>query len=372
MANSTRPVTTTTRNARTVPLVAIASALVSGATAGNAATTTAARTARRNACTAVAGTAGSGAVAATAATAGNAAATVVAAGTARHAAVIAATATSRNGAATAATVKTASNVAVTTTTATVIARNAVDVAATSTTTRNAAASVAMIAVELHPASAATVAKWGGQNSTSKRSHRRTVRGNRRHHHRDSCQQQQQQQQQQGVSTQPLLPTPAASQPPHSVGHPVCYASQPFTLPARAGTPGANIIPVVLIVNGTQRSTSPPSYSLDLAVELECTGASTGWGGTAPDRNLPRGGGTQQPERGSKGCEQGDMRLIKGQVGFVGLVVDLQGKLSWRKDPMLFVDKLRRSGHKSKGRRGPCLETSSPRMGSTLLAPDQIG
>ena len=35
---------------------------------------------------------------------------------------------------------------------------------------------------------------------------------------------------------------------------------------------------------------------------------------------------------------GDMGLIKGQDGFVGLVEDLQGELSWRNDPMLVVDK----------------------------------
>jgi len=36
---------------------------------------------------------------------------------------------------------------------------------------------------------------------------------------------------------------------------------------------------------------------------------------------------------------GDMGLIKGQDGFVGLVVAPQGELSWRNDPVLFVDKL---------------------------------
>ena len=35
---------------------------------------------------------------------------------------------------------------------------------------------------------------------------------------------------------------------------------------------------------------------------------------------------------------GDMGLIKGQDGFVGLVVAPQGELSWRNDLVLFVDK----------------------------------
>ena len=35
---------------------------------------------------------------------------------------------------------------------------------------------------------------------------------------------------------------------------------------------------------------------------------------------------------------GDMGLIKGQDSFVGLVVAPQSELSWRNDPVLFVDK----------------------------------
>ena len=37
----------------------------------------------------------------------------------------------------------------------------------------------------------------------------------------------------------------------------------------------------------------------------------------------------------------DMGLIKGQDGFVGQVVDPQGELSWRNDPVLFVDKFKK-------------------------------
>ena len=56
---------------------------------------------------------------------------------------------------------------------------------------------------------------------------------------------------------------------------------------------------------------------------------------------PRLGEPSNPKEAQRVVNKvvGDMGLIKGQDGFVGLVVDPQGELSWRNDPVLFVDKV---------------------------------
>ena len=159
-----------------------------------------------------------------------------------------------------------------------------------------------------------------------------------------------QQQQQGASTQPLLSTPA-------IGHPVGYAPQPWSLGNMGGYSLAHYplaqAPQAQMLHQPQSSSTVYSGQHGAALTHHLRPTPWMWR-PSPNAQTPQPAGVGPPQTAThpgvgepispKEAQRvvnkivSDMGMSKGQDGFVGLVVDPQGELSWRNDPVLFVDK----------------------------------